>query len=434
MTYYYRIAAFSLLLALLTALLLWWGPVARAVTVVTQTPTGETVSVGAPIRIIFSQPVDRLSVEERFMLTPETSGRFLWEGQTVTFQPDQPLRPATTYQVTLQPGIADQAARSTTQEAIGWTFRTRSPRLLLRRHAADGAGILLLADADGSKERELLREPAGIEDMTIAPDGSHALITVPRSAERSALMLVNLDDGSTRPLVDSPDVSASTAAWSPDGNLIAFEQRTVQDDIIGDPVIWLAQPDGTSFGPVTEGEQVGIAPVWSPDGSRLAFAETTSQTVAIYAFTSAFQTFPDSSGEPVTWSPDSAALIYTSSTGKLWRADLASGQRVSLSPQQGGSAETPAWSPDGAWVALVRQENPTAAATLWLMRPDGSDRKPLHHPGDASESQPSWSPDSQHLAFLRTGSDGTSAAWVFDRASGEQYQVAQDVAQVVWVP
>jgi Tol biopolymer transport system component len=156
--------------------------------------------------------------------------------------------------------------------------------------------------------------------------------------------------------------------------------------------------------------------------------------VTIYAFTSAFQTFPDSSGEPVTWSPDSAALIYTSSTGKLWRADLASGQRVSLSPQQGGSAETPAWSPDGAWVALVRQENPTAANTLWLMRPDGSDRQPLPHPGDASESQPSWSPDSQHLAFLRTGSDGTSAAWVFDHASGEQYQVAQDVAQVVWVP
>jgi Tol biopolymer transport system component len=434
MTYAYRIAAFSLLLALLIALLLWWGPAARAVTVVTQTPTGEAVSVGAPIRMIFSEPVDRLSVEERFTLTPEASGRFIWEGQAVTFQPDQPLRPATAYQVTLQPGIADQAARSTTQEAMGWSFRTRSPRLLLRRHAPDGAGILLLAEADGSSERELLREPAGIEDMTIAPDGNEALITVPRSAERSALLMVNLDDGSTRPLVDSPDVSASAAAWSPNGNLIAFEQRAVQDDTIGDPVIWLAQPDGTSFGPVTEGAQVGIAPVWSPDGSRLAFTETTSQTVTIYAFTSAFQTFPDSSGEPVTWAPDSAVLIYTSSTGTLWRADLASEQRTTLSPQQRGSAQTPAWSPDGRWVALVQQETPTAAAALWLMRPDGSDRQPLPHPGDASDSQPTWSPDSQQLAFLRTGSDGTSTAWVFDRASGEQREVAQDVAQVVWVP
>jgi Tol biopolymer transport system component len=85
-------------------------------------------------------------------------------------------------------------------------------------------------------------------------------------------------------------------------------------------------------------------------------------------------------------------------------------------------------------VALVQQETPTAAAALWLMRPDGSDRQPLPHPGDASDSQPTWSPDSQQLAFLRTGSDGTSTAWVFDRASGEQREVAQDVAQVVWVP
>lgn len=434
MTYTHRIVAFSLLLALLTALLLWWGPAARTVNVVTRAPTGEEVSVGAPIRIIFSQPVDRLSVEERFTLTPETSGRFLWEGQTVTFQPDQPLRPATTYQVTLQPGITDQAARSTTQEAIGWTFRTRDPRLLLRRQAPDGAGILLLADADGDSERELLREPAGITDMTVAPDGSQALITVSRSAERSALLLVNLDDGSTRPLVDSPDVSASMAAWSPNGSLIAFERRAVQDGAIDDPAIWLAQPDGTSFGPVTESGQVGLAPAWSPDGSRLAFTETTSQTVTIYAFTSVFQTFPNSSGEPVAWSPDSAALIYTSSTGMLWRADLASGQHAPLSPQQRGSEQQPAWSPDGAWVALVRQENPTAASTLWLMRPDGSDQQPLPHPGDASASQPDWSPDSQQLVFLRTGSDGSSTAWVLDRANDEQRPVAQDVAQLVWVP
>jgi Tol biopolymer transport system component len=156
--------------------------------------------------------------------------------------------------------------------------------------------------------------------------------------------------------------------------------------------------------------------------------------VTIYAFSSTFQTFPDSSGEPVTWSPDSAALIYTSSTGMLWRADLVSGQLANLSPPQSNNEHTPAWSPDGAWVALVRRENPTAAGTLWLMRPDGSDRQPLSHPGSGSDSQLSWSPDSQQLAFLRTGSDGTSTAWVLDRASGEQHPVAQDVAQVVWVP
>jgi Tol biopolymer transport system component len=434
MSYTTRIIAFSLLLALLTALVIWWGPAERAVTIVTQAPTGEAVSVGAPIRIIFSAPVDRLSIEERFRLTPDTAGRFIWEGQAVTFQPEQPLRAATTYEVTLEPGIADQAARSTTREPLGWTFRTRSPRLLLQRDEPDGAGVLLLVDAAGSNTRELLREPGGITDMAVAPDGSQALITVPRTPERSALLLVNLEDGTTRPLVDAPDVSASAAAWSPNGSLIAFERRLVQDGTRGEPAIWLAQPDGTSFGPVTEASQAGTRPVWSPDSSRLAFTEGTSQTVTIYAFTSMFQTFTDSSGEPVAWSPDSVALIYVDAQGALRQANLETDTTREIVVTPGVSYSTPAWSPDGAWVAVVQQPSPTAAGALWLLRPDSSEQRQLTDPDGASDSQPGWSPDSQRLGFLRTSSDGTTAAWVLDRVSGERRQVADDVRQVIWVP
>lgn len=434
MSYTTRIIAFSLLLALLTALVIWWGPAERTVSIVTQAPTGEAVSVGAPIRIIFSQPVDRLSVEERFRLTPDTAGSFIWEGQAVTFQPDQPLRAATTYEVALEPGIADQAARSTTQEPLGWTFRTRSPRLLLRRDEPDGAGVLLLVDAAGSNARELLREPDGITDMAVAPDGSQALITVPRTPERSALLLVDLEAGTTRPLVDAPDVSASAAAWSPNGSLIAFERRPVQDGTRGDPAIWLAQPDGTSFGPVTEANQAGTTPVWAPDSSRLAFTVAPSQTVTIYSFTSTFQTFSVSSGEPPTWAADSAALIYVGAQGALRRASLETGTTSDIAPASGISYSAPAWSPDGVWVAATRQPSRTAAGALWLLRPDGSEQRQLTDPGGASDSQPTWAPDSQRLAFLRTSSEGAAAAWVLDQASGEQRQVADDVGQVAWVP
>ncbi|NJP05459.1 MAG: Ig-like domain-containing protein [Chloroflexaceae bacterium] len=158
MSYHYRITLFSLFLWCLIAVLIWWGPSVRAVVIVTQSPTGDMVSVGAPIRIIFSQPVDQSSVEARFTLTPETAGRFIWEGQTLTFQPEPALEPATTYQVTLQPGIADQTLQSTTASATGWTFRTRSPRLLLLQQTPGGAGVLWLADTTGDERRELLRE------------------------------------------------------------------------------------------------------------------------------------------------------------------------------------------------------------------------------------------------------------------------------------
>jgi Tol biopolymer transport system component len=436
MSYPLRIAAVSLLLALLTALVLWRGPAARSVEVVIQAPDGTDVSVGAPIRIVFGQAVDRLSVEERFRLTPEAAGRFFWDGQAVTFQPDQPLRPDTTYQVTLEPGIADQAAQTTTQEPIRWTFRTRPSRLLLLRHMPDGASTLLLTTTDGSDTREVLREPGGIAAAIVAPDGSQALVTVPRSAERSALLLVNLESGSTRPLVEIADVSASAPAWAPDGNLIAFERRPLQADGVGDPAIWLAQPDGTSLGPVTEPDQRGMAPAWSPDSSRLAFYEAASEQVMLYDFRSTFQSFPASSSAPaIAWAPDSAALLYAGEKpGVLRYASLERGTTRDIVVAPDAAPGAVAWAPTGEWVAVAQQASPTAAGALWLLRPDGSAPRQLTTPGSASDSAPAWSPDGQQLAFLRTSSDGTSAAWLVDPASGEQRQVAADVAQVVWVP
>jgi len=434
MSYSVRIAAFSLLLALLTALVIWRGAAVREVSVLTQSPTGEAVAVGTPIRVIFSQPVDQRSVEERFTLTPETPGRFFWDGQSVTFQPDQPLRAGTTYRVSLQPGIADRAARTATEQPLGWTFHTRNPRLLLLRHAPDGTSILLLSEADGSNPREILREPDGIVDMIAAPDGSQAILVVPRTAERMALLRVDLQDGRPRPLVDTPDLSAAAPAWSPNGNLIAFEQRPLAAGTPGDPAIWLAQPDGTSFGPVTEPGQIGTAPVWSPDSRRLAFHDAATDSVTVYNFTSTFQTFPDSRNIPVAWSADSSTLLYVSdAAGQLRRANLETGETTGWPDAAVAPVSAVAWSPDGAWLALVQGENPMAAGRLWLLRPDGSEQQQLSAPA-ATDSAPVWSPDSRQLAFLRDDGSGMQAAWLVDLDTGALRQVATDVTRVVWLP
>ena len=55
-------------------------------------------------------------------------------------------------------------------------------------------------------------------------------------------------------------------------------------------------------------------------------------------------------------------------------ADGSGEQRVS-----GIEAEEsePAWSPDGTWIAYVRRTPGTPAKELWLMRPDGSERRAL---------------------------------------------------------
>jgi len=65
---------------------------------------GETgVGTTRHISIMFSEAMDRESVEMAFRTDPPVSGAFLWsaDDREVTFTPDSPLAPNTTYNVSL---------------------------------------------------------------------------------------------------------------------------------------------------------------------------------------------------------------------------------------------------------------------------------------------------------------------------------------------
>jgi len=120
--------------------------------------------------------------------------------------------------------------------------------------------------------------------------------------------------------------------------------------------------------------------------------------------------------------------------GRLRRANLETGETTGLPDEAVAPVSAVAWSPDGAWLALVQGENPGAAGRLWLLRPDGSEQQQLSGPAAATDSGPVWSPDSRQLAFLRDDGSGTQAAWLLDLDTDVPRQVATDVARVVWLP
>lgn len=440
MSFYTRIILACIILVSITGLVIWRGPQVQDVTLVAQSPNGETVPAGESIRITFSRAVDRSSAEAQFTLTPAVSGRFFWEGQTMTFQPDRMLASTTVYQVTIAPGLRDTQGRAN-KHAIRWSFCTRSPLLLLVEGSPGAASTLWLADANGKNARAIHTEEQGISDVVVAPDGRQALYVTPREPQRTVLMLINLESRITRVLMDDAQASIQHPAWSPRGDVIAYERANLSDPAVESPQIWLVQPDGTSLGPLYGNQNVSYAPIWSPDGNLLAFRNSIAQTIEIYNlrdFTTAQHVFPNATSDPVSWSPDSTALVYSSTPSQNDQPRVRRGnwQTGAISDLTDGTYadHNPAWSPSGEWIAFSRQAEQAEEQHIWVMRSDGSMARPLTSSSPYQDTRPVWSPDSQHIAFIRSSSTGTSNVWVGDRAGGEPWLVRETAAQMVWVP
>jgi len=445
MSYYTRIVLLSAALLALTLGLFFFGPHAASISLVAQGPNGQAVSVGAPISVTFSRPVDRASAEASFRIVPPVTGRFFWEERTLTFQPAQPLAPETTYSVAFGTGLRDENGRPSARD-LAWGFRTRGPRLLALTATTDGGSALWLVAPDGTGARQLLAAPAGISDIAIAPDGTRAIYVEPRGLQRSALVLISLEDGATRPLLDDETASAAAPAWAPGGDFIAFERRALSGGQLGVPRVWLAQPDGTLLGPLTRGDgsDISYGPAWSPDGNSVAFLDGVSQALKRYSFfTDSVTELPIRSGERPSWLPDGSALAYsaaeTGPDGLTLRLRLVT---LGTAPAtrdltDGGAAElSPAVSPNGEAVAYTRRGPDGPQAQIWLAPTAGGAARALSAAGPHQDTQPLWSPDGARIAFVRSSAAGPlqSEAVVIDATSGAESVVLAGAVQVIWAP
>lgn len=442
-------------IAVLAALALAIGAVTAlgdhvGVSVATFRPAADAApAITTDVRITFDEPVQPDSAEAAFSLTPDVAGEVAWEGDTLVFAPDGGFAPGQTYTVTLAPGVVSQTGR-VMRRALSWSFTPRDSSVLYLSPADQTVRNLWRISAAGGEPEEVYAPDGGVYDFAAAPDGTQIAVTVLSDQATTDIWLIDLAGGGSRRLTDCSPGTCSGPAWSPDGELIAYERRS--ESLTGAPGpsrIWLydVQTDETAV--VFEDSQIlGYTPEWSADGGRLAFFDANAQAIRILEMATGDTTLiPSQMGEIGSFSPGGDQMVYVDIRPvgqqyypQIWLSTLGEDGGVRQLFDAPEEDHSPAWSPDGRWIAFSRRlldrSNGWANQLMLLEAKSGGLTQATDDPV-MNNTAYAWSPSSDRILVQRFDLEQTNATpqlWLYDVAAGEMTLLAENAFNGQWLP
>ena len=244
-----------------------------------------------------------------------------------------------------------------------------------------------------------------------SPDGQY--IAFSRSSDQPGIYIVRVGHGAPRRLVETFRYALAEVAWSPDGRKIAYSVQCEEDS---SSQACVSGPTGTT-----------ALYTIDRDGSHRR------QLVALPAAT-AFE--PKIRG--ITWSRDSRRIAYVANDTFLYTIGSSGGAPRLIAAERNPdyTLGNPAWSPNGRWIAYGGHcyEPPLGGdidCSLVASSSRGTKRRVLlRSPGDTTVSPPTWTPDSRTVLY---GTAGRPALFRIDFATARRRRIMRVFATALTV-
>ncbi|MCH7586750.1 MAG: Ig-like domain-containing protein [Chloroflexi bacterium] len=440
----------SLLLFLLLLLLVIFA--APRVTSVQPSPDAEFIPISAELTLTFSRPMDKIAVESRLTIEPAQTGTFTWQGNSITFSPDEPWPEGQDVNLFLKAG-ARSAIFLPILRSRQWTFSIGYPRIIYL-WPADTRADIYARTIDGGQTTRLTESDYGVLDFSVIEDQAKLIYTRLRADRGTDLWLLNILTGEEDLLFACPSGwRCQEPRLSPNSEEVAFEQQVLSEGpgskmVLGPAYVRrIFVEDNSQAFPIIPDDPISSSPIWSPLGLLTFYDAVQRQILVVEPLTDTepiiYGSFPSELGVMGSWSFDGKFFVYpemiildekyakNEATGDefplffshIYRQTLDSSFVEDLSGDVNDLFEdsSPKYSPDGRWIAFTRKfllrDQWTPGRQLWVMRSDGSQARQITTDPKFGHQSLEWNRGGSAIVFVRSDQTDLGAEpqiWIYD--------------------